>query len=655
MPYAPIDSYAMIGNMHTAALVGEDGSIDWLCLPQFDSPSVFASILDDRKGGRFRICAIGSVGGGEGEKGPEESGERERGVESRHFYWPDTNVLMTRFRSSEAVGEILDFMPLRTHEHEHGIPELVRLVKTEYGTMRYRLECFPAFDYARAGHEVERTPAGVAFRSTKGGGSGGGGGGTLWLSSTVPLEIREDQAGNGPGVFAEFMLGPGECASIALWYDRKDGNNNRGRAVTVREAEELLHDTISFWRRWLKRCTYKGRWEEMVKRSALALKLMTFDPTGAIVAAPTTSLPEHIGGGRNWDYRYTWIRDAAFTVYALMRIGFTEEAAKFMDWLHQRCHEIKEGGGKGGGEGMLLPMYTIDGGHEMPEMELNHLEGYKKSGPVRIGNAAYKQLQLDVVGELMDAAYLHNKHHSPLSYDLWLELRKLLNWTCRNWTRKDEGVWEVRGNPQHFVYSKLMCWVALDRGIRLSQQRAFPGEITYWRKHRDRIYEEIMNKGWDPKAGAFMQYYGSEGLDAANLIMPLVFFISPSDPRMTATLDAIDKPMPAGGLVTDFLVHRYDYTKTDDGLNEPEGGFNMCTFWLIEALARAGRIEPKYLERARLLFDRAMGVASPVGLFAEQTGRYAEALGNYPQGLTHLSFISAAYNLDRVLNETGRA
>jgi GH15 family glucan-1,4-alpha-glucosidase len=635
MAYAPIDSYGLIGNMHTAALIGEDGSIDWLCLPQFDSPSIFGAILDDNRGGRFRLRAIGAETSG-GEEGPEESGESVRGVQARHFYWPDTNVLMTRFRSSDAVGEVLDFMPLRIAEHEHGIPELVRYVKVEFGEMRFRLECFPAFDYGRAGHETSLTQGGILFSSPKG---------RLWLSSTVPLEVREDPAGNGPGAFVEFTLKSHETAAFALWFDRKDGNNHRGRRVPVEESRELLDDTIAFWRRWLSKCTYHGRWEEMVRRSALALKLMTFEPTGAIVAAPTTSLPEHIGGSRNWDYRYTWIRDAAFTVYALMRIGFTDEAAAFMGWLQGRCHEIEEEGG------MLLPMYTIDGGHEMPEMELNHLEGYKKSAPVRIGNAAYKQLQLDVVGELMDAVYLYNKYHSPLSYDLWVELRKLLNWTCKNWTRKDEGVWEVRGNPQHFVYSKLMCWVALDRGIRLAMQRAFPGDIDHWRTHRDRIYEEIMKHGWDPKRSAFMQHYGSKGLDAANLIMPLVFFISPSDPRMLQTIEAIDKPMPQGGLVTDFLVHRYDYKETDDGLNQPEGGFNMCTFWLIEALARAGRVEPKYLERARLLFDRMENYSSPVGLFAEQTGRYAEALGNYPQGLTHLSFISAAYNLNRVLDE----
>jgi GH15 family glucan-1,4-alpha-glucosidase len=643
MPYAPINSYGMIGNMHTAALVGEDGSIDWLCLPQFDSPSIFAAILDDKKGGRFRIRAIGTEGGAAGKRaggeGPEEGDERDRGVHSNHFYWPDTNVLMTRFRTSEAVGEVHDFMPLRMAEHEHGIPELVRTVKVEYGRMRFRLECAPAFDYGRAGHEASMTEGGVLFE-------GANGKGKLWLSSTIPLEIRQSEAGSGGGpfAFAEFTVDPKQPVAFALWYDRKDGNNHRGRRVAVEEARELLSDTVAYWRRWVSKCTYHGRWEEMVRRSALALKLLTFDPTGAIVAAPTTSLPEHIGGSRNWDYRYTWIRDAAFTVYALMRIGFTDEAARFMDWLHCRCHEIEE-------EGMLLPMYTIDGGHEMPEMELDHLEGYKKSAPVRIGNAAYKQLQLDVVGELMDAAYLFNKHHSPLSYDMWIELRKLLNWTCRNWTRKDEGVWEVRGDPQHFVYSKLMCWVALDRGIRLAQQRAFPGDIKIWRRNRDKIYEEIMEKGWDDRRRAFMQAYGSKGLDAANLIMPLVFFISPSDPRMTATIEAIDKPMPEGGLVTDFLVHRYDPKQTDDGLDQPEGGFNMCTFWLIEALARAGRVEPKYLERARLLFDRMEHYSSPVGLFAEQTGRYAEALGNYPQGLTHLSFISAAYNLNRVLDE----
>lgn len=640
MPYAPIDSYGLIGNMRTAALVGEDGSIDWLCLPQFDAPSTFAAILDDQKGGRFRITAVGADGGGI-LPSPAAAGGNDGGIQARHFYWPDTNVLMTRFRSADAVGELLDFMPIRASEHEHDIPDLVRIVQVEFGTMRFRLECLPAFDYARAAHKVIAMDAGAAFESSKG---------ALWLSSTVPLRVDEGWAGGGrtgPGVTAEFTLRAGETAAFALSFGNGANDRDRRRQVPAREARELLGDAIAYWRRWLGQCTYHGRWEEMVRRSALALKLMTFEPTGAIVAAPTTSLPEHIGGTRNWDYRYTWIRDAAFTVYALMRIGFTQEAAAFMDWLHKRCHEMDV-------EGMLLPMYTIDGGHEMPEEELPHLEGYMKSSPVRIGNAAYKQLQLDVVGELMDAAYLHNKHHSPLSYDLWIELRKLLNWTARNWTRKDEGVWEVRGDPQHFVYSKLMCWVALDRGIRLATQRAFPGEVSFWRRHRDRIYEEIMERGWNEEHRTFVQHYGTEGLDAANLIMPLVFFISPNDPRMIGTIDAIDRPMSQGGLVTDFLVHRYDYRRTDDGLNQPEGGFNMCAFWLIEALARAGRVEPRYLERARLLLDRMMGYSSPVGLYAEQTGSRAEALGNYPQGLTHLSFISAAYNLDRVLNEAGR-
>jgi GH15 family glucan-1,4-alpha-glucosidase len=367
-----------------------------------------------------------------------------------------------------------------------------------------------------------------------------------------------------------------------------------------------------------------------------------FQPTGAIVAAPTTSLPETLGGERNWDYRYTWIRDAAFTVYALLRIGFTEEASQFMHWIEKRCHEMEE-------DGSLNIMYGIDGRHDLREEILAHLEGYRGSSPVRIGNGAYGQLQLDVYGELMDSVYLFNKYGTPISYDLWRYLRRLTNWVCDNWSRQDEGIWEVRSGRQHFVYSRLMCWVAIDRALRLAEKRSFPADRDRWLAVRDEIYEEIQAKGWSADRKAFIQYYGSESLDAGLLMMPLVFFMSPTDPRIVQTLEAILRPPGERGLVSDGLVYRYNAEEVPDGLRGVEGTFNMCTFWLVEALTRLGRSEPARLDEARLMFERMLGYGNHLGLYAEQTGPRGEALGNFPQAFTHLALISAAYNLDRTL------
>jgi GH15 family glucan-1,4-alpha-glucosidase len=602
--YRPIENYGIIGDLHTTALVGMDGSIDWLCLPHHDSSSVFAAILDDAKGGRFKISPMGG------------------GATTKQLYWPDTNVLVTRFFTPDGVGEVTDYMPIGASAG--GRHRIIRRVEVVRGAMTFRMECTPAFDYARREHETRIVPGGVTFASSDL---------SLGLASFIPLQQE------GDGAFAEFTLR--EEQSTVFVLREIEAGEYCGVCLSTTEEEEIFMQTVEYWRRWLSKCTYTGRWREMVHRSALTLKLLTFEPTGAIVAAPTMGLPEGIGGERNWDYRYTWIRDAAFTLYGLLRIGFTEEAKGFINWLGSRCQRSKP-------DGSLQLMYGIDGRQDLREETLDHLDGYRGSRPVRLGNGAYDQLQLDIYGELMDAVYLYNKHGSPISYDLWTHLRVLINWVCDNWQNEDEGIWETRSGRRNFVYSRLMCWVAIDRGLRLADKRSFPADRDKWLKVRDEIYEEIMEKGWSPEREAFVQSYGDDTLDASNLIMPLVFFLSPSDPRMLKTLDAINRPPKDGGLVSNSLVYRYDVKKSADGLTGEEGTFSLCTFWLVEALTRAGR-----LEESRLIFEHMLGYANHLGLYAEEIGHHGEALGNFPQAFTHLTLISAAYNLDRALGSTG--
>jgi len=595
MGYLPIEDHGVIGNLHTAALVGVDGTIDWLCLPAFDSPSVFCSILDDEKGGCFSLRPV-------------------EYTRSQQLYLPDTNVLLTRYFSPEGLAETLDFMPINKRPGERH--RLVRNVRVIRGKMEFDTECRPAFDYARREHSVSVGKSGAVFSP---------GGFCLGLATDVPLRERE-----GGAAGARFTLGEGERATFVLAHLGE--SEGPGEILSEVGFEELLQSTLHYWRRWLSQSTYHGRWREVVNRSALVLKLMVYDPTGALIASPTMGLPERIGGARNWDYRYTWLRDAALALYALIYVGFEEEARHFMGWLRDRCQEDEDG--------LLQPLYGIDGRKKIVETELDHLSGYMNSRPVRLGNGAYDQRQLDLYGAVLDAAYLYNKHGAPLDYDLWKNLRKILDWLSDNWRDPDEGIWEVRGGRRQFVSSKLLSWVALERAGRISRQRGLPAGDGRWMAERDAIYEEIMEKGWNPEKKSFVQYYGSDALDASLLMMPLVKFVGPTDPRWIATLDRIQEE-----LTYDTLVDRYKVDKAaPDGLEEEEGSFNLCSFWLVECLTQAGR-----LEEARLALEKMFSYANHLGLYAEEIGHSGEALGNFPQAFTHLALISAAVHLDRAL------
>ncbi|MEO8338585.1 MAG: glycoside hydrolase family 15 protein [Nitrospirota bacterium] len=599
MAYKPIGDYGVIGDLHTVALVGKDGSIDWCCFPRFDSPSLFGALLDDQRGGRFRIA-------------PLDEGKRQQ------LYLPETNVLLTRFLHQDGVAELTDFMPVECDEL--GIrpkrQQIIRMLLVVRGRIRFRLECRPAFNFGRDEHHVTVRPQGALFRSPSL---------AVGLVSPVPLTMVDG------AIEAEFTLAAGQRMSFFL--EHLEADDTESILDAPQTAETAFHDTVHFWRKWLAQCRYVGRWREMVQRSALTLKLLTYAPTGAIVAAPTTGLPETIGGERNWDYRYTWIRDAAFTLYALMRLGFSKEAGRFMEWLEARCHDLNA-------DGSLQVLYGIDGRRIGPEEVLLDWDGYRGSKPVRVGNGAAHQRQLDMYGALMDAAYLYNKHGSPISYDSWVGLSRLLEYVCANWDQPDEGIWEVRGGARQFVYSKVMCWVALDRGIRLADKRGFPADRAKWADVRDRIYLSVMSRGWNLELASFVQEYDGVALDASALVFPLVFFVSPTDPRMNTTLERLQSH-----LVSDALVFRYlpDHA-APDGLSGQEGTFTLCSFWMVEALTRAGR-----LEEARLMFEKILSYANHLGLYAEELSVTGEHLGNFPQAFAHIGLISAAYNLDRAL------
>jgi len=590
--YLPIEEHGIVGDLRTVALVGTDGTVDWYCPSRFDAPSLFGALLDARKGGFFSLRS-------------RSSGR------PKQLYLPDTNILLTRFQGAESVGEVIDFMVPETSGTGRARDLLVRQARAVRGRVTFELACHPAFDYGRAPHTVQLVAGvGAVFESPAG---------RCVLRSDVTLKIEES------GVAATFTLEEGQGVDIELEW------NGEVRPLAAGETEDLFTRTSDFWQSWVSQSRYRGRWREMVQRSALVLKLLVYHPTGALVAAPTTSLPEQLGGGRNWDYRYSWLRDAAFTIYALMTLGFLEEAASFMDWVQRRCESATA-------ERDVMIMYSIDGSEDIEETILDHLDGYQGSRPVRIGNSAVGQRQLDVYGELMDSVYLYNRE-APISYDLWTGLCHRLDWLAKHWQEPDEGIWEIRGPRQRFTYSALMTWVAYDRAGRLARDRGLPAPVERWRKLAAAAHRYVQESCWDPELKSYVMYPGSKLLDASVLVMPLVKFAGPTDPRFLSTLDRI-----TAELTSDSLVSRYASTG-HDGITDGEGTFSLCSFWYVEALTRAGRVR-----EARMIFEKMLTYANHLGLYAEEVGASGEALGNFPQAFTHLALISAAINLDRALD-----
>jgi len=597
--HCPIENYGVIGDLHTAALISTHASIDFLCLPDFDSPTVFAALLDPLKGGSFSITP------------------RMEGTRRKQMYLPDTNILVTRYRSENAVAEITDYMPVDPDQDRHRVIRTVHVVK---GEIDFRLRCRPRFDYGRKSHFARQINShAIEFVAN------GDAGSPVRLVGGAPLEI------SGIDGKAHFSLKAGEDVSFTFECGDCDDSSAAINEETIRQE---FTNTSTFWRNWAAQSTYKGRWREMVTRSALVLKLLTSQKHGSIIAAPTFGLPERLGGVRNWDYRYTWIRDAVFTLYAFMRLGYTEEAQRFMVWLSDRIADDAK-------EGPLQIMYRANGDQNLDEISLDHLAGYRNSRPVRIGNGASNQLQLDIYGELMDAVYLATKYGNALSYDAWKQVNRLIDWVANNWTRPDEGIWEVRGGRKQFLHSRVMCWVAVDRALRLAQKRSLPAPFHDWQVLRTAIYESVFEEFWSDDVQAFVAHTGADFVDASALLMPLVRFISPVDPRWLATLKKIEDD-----LTEDALVYRYNNSATDiDGLEGTEGTFSACSFWYIECLARS-----QQLEKARLLFEKMISYANHLGLYSEELGPSGEHLGNFPQALTHLALISTAYYLDRALS-----
>jgi GH15 family glucan-1,4-alpha-glucosidase len=600
--YPNISDHGLIGDLQTAALVTRDGTVDWFCCPRFDSPSVFASLLDADRGGHFRIAP-----------------DRDDYV-SKQLYLPGTTILTTRFMTPDGVGEVQDFMPIITGNasQQH---RLVRIMRVPRGTMRFAMHLEPGFDYGRQKHKLTVSDDGAVFEAD----------GMHLTLHTVEARGNGQRFGidvrqMGDRLRATWTLREGETAGVVL-----ESSGGQPRQLPASELTDLFQSTSRFWQSWLNRSTYTGRWRDMVSRSAMTLKLMTYAPTGALVAAPTAGLPEQVGGQRNWDYRYTWIRDASFSMHALLGLGYVEEARSFSLWVRDRVAERT-----GTGSGPIKIMYRVDGSSDLTEEALDHFEGWRGSRPVRIGNGAADQLQFDIYGEMLEVAFLADSHGLELGYDGWQATTDIVDWLCEHWDQPEEGIWETRGGRKDFTYGRFQCWVAFDRAIRLAARQGRPANLARWTIERDKVYEQVMQRSWNPQIGAFTQHYATEVLDSSLLLMPLMGFVAPREQRWLSTLTAIDRE-----LVSDSLVYRYNPSASPDGLQGREGTFSLCTFWYVQALARAGR-----LEDAALTYAKMHTYANDLGLYSEEIGVTGEQLGNFPQAFSHLSLINAAIDLD---------
>ena len=601
MSYPSIADHGLIGDLQTAALVATDGTIDWFCCPRFDSPSVFASLLDDRRGGRFALAPVT----------PART--------TKQMYMPDTAILMTRFLSESGIAEVVDFMPIDRPHIVSDRRRIVRVVRGIRGEVDFEARIEPRFDYGRRPHQVHVDGTTAVFEA---------GEQRLHLSSLSPLER------DGDDIRSMITVGAGDTRGFVL----DTGASGPPQQIGDGQIINLYLDTEAYWQRWLEQSSYRGRWREAVERSAIALKLMTYAPSGGLVAAPTAGLPEQVGGSRNWDYRYTWVRDGSFSVYALLGLGFTEEAAAFGDWLRARVEEAA-----GDGSGPLKIMYRIDGSSNLTEETLDHFDGYMGSRPVRIGNGASDQLQLDIYGEAMNS--IHALDSGALgdwgvAHEGWQHIVSMMDWLCEHWHDPDEGIWETRGGRRPFVYGQLMSWVAFDRAIRMATSRGRPADLERWARERDRIHTQVMTTGWNDQLGAFVQYEGGDVLDASLVLMPLMGFIVPNDPRWQSTMSAMERT-----LVDDSLVYRYDPQASPDGLPGSEGTFSLCTFLYVDALTRSGR-----LDEARLTFSKMLTYANHVGLYSEEIDPAGRQVGNFPQAFTHLALVAAVLNLDRRLD-----
>jgi len=608
--YCPIEDYGLIGNLNTTALVSKQGSIDFMPFSRFDSPTVFGALLDKEKGGFFSIAV--------------KDGE----VNHKQLYLPDTAVLLTRYHTKDGIAELTDFMPLAEEEKRL---VLVRKLKIIKGKHTFRIEINPRFNYGKNGFTAENEN-GVLVVKSKGEERS-----AFQLLSELNFTIENNR------IWAEVELKSKDELNIALVASEESDNRAKTKSLKY-YAEKSFEKTVRFWRDWINKSTYSGRWQDVVNRSAITLKLLSSGKYGSTVAAATFGLPELIGGERNWDYRFTWIRDAAFTMYSFLQLGYTDEARHFISWIQQRSLEIESASD-------LKLMYRVDGSTDLREIQLKHLEGYKKSAPVRIGNGAFSQFQLDIYGELVDTIYIYNKNAEPISYEFWKSLMKFIDFVAENWKEKDRGIWEVRDDKREFLISKVMSWVALDRGILIAEDRSFPAPLERWRKTRNEIFNDVFNNFWSDKRKAFVQYRGSDTLDASALLIPLVRMLSPKEPRWISTLRAIEEE-----LVTDSLVYRYKLEDGgSDGFSGEEGTFSMCSFWYIECLAKSGE-----MDKAILYFEKMLGYANHVGLYSEQISLKGELLGNFPQAFTHLGLISAAHQLrmlmaqNNMLKGTGR-